>query len=131
VSIWEKSEGVLMLESRASLEITLETNAIVEFTITNMILCDEQERFHFEKDYKVNGEIWQVHKGDADPFPSRPHAHCVGGRDRFVGLKLHLGTRELFHGSKSKELFLGKKQFGRLIELIQPKFPEIQLPLKS
>jgi hypothetical protein len=35
-------------------------------------------KFLIQKDYKVDGEIWQVHKGDADPFPSRPHAHCVG-----------------------------------------------------
>jgi hypothetical protein len=72
-----------------------------------------------------------VHKADADPFPSRPHAHCVGGRLRFVGLKLHLGTRQLFDGPKATDLFLPKKPFARLIELIKPKFPEINLPLST
>ena len=54
-----------------------------------------------EDDYRVNGEVWRVHKFDADPFPSRPHAHCVSGAKRFVGRKLHLGTRELFIGHQS------------------------------
>lgn len=38
-----------------------------------------------QKDYKVEGCVWQVHKTDADPFPSRPHAHCLGGPSRYVG----------------------------------------------
>ncbi|MEO6685322.1 MAG: hypothetical protein ABIN24_05130 [Dyadobacter sp.] len=25
--------------------------------------------------FKVNGSIWIIHKNDADPFPSNPHAH--------------------------------------------------------
>jgi hypothetical protein len=47
-----------------------------------------------EEDYRIKGEVWRVHKGDADPYPSKPHAHCVGGAKRFVGLTLHLGTGE-------------------------------------
>jgi hypothetical protein len=86
-------------------------------------------RFLIQKDYKVAGEVWQVHKGDADPFPSCPHAHCVGGKQRFIGLKLHLGSRELFDGRKSIGLYLPRKPFERLIKLIQPKFPNINLPL--
>lgn len=50
-------------------------------------------RFILEEDYRVSGEIWQVHKSDVDPYPSKPHAHCVGGAKRFVGLTLHLGKR--------------------------------------
>jgi hypothetical protein len=53
-------------------------------------------RMLIQKDYRVGGEVWRVHKNDPDPFPSRPHAHCVGRADRFVGLKLHLGTAQLF-----------------------------------
>jgi hypothetical protein len=85
--------------------------------------------FHMQKDYRVDGEVWQVHKYDADPFPSRPHAHCVGGRANFVSRKLHLGTRQLYRGSEALDLFLHKKPFMRLIELIRPKFPEITLPI--
>lgn len=83
-----------------------------------------------QKDYKVSGEVWQVHKGDADPFPSRPHAHCIGGKSRFIGWKLHLGTRELFDGSRFTKLYMHKKPFAKLIHLIQPKFPDVILPLE-
>jgi hypothetical protein len=86
-------------------------------------------RVMVQKDYRVAGEVWQVHKSDADPFPSRPHAHCVGGKQRFIGLKLHLGTRQLWDGSRAMDLFLPKKPFARLINMIQPKFPDIILPI--
>ena len=91
------------------------------------------EGMHFlEEDFNVDGEIWRVHKNDPDPYPSNPHAHCIAGAKRFVGCKLHLGTRELFD-SKNKPLgrFLLKKQFDRLIDLIRPKFPGLTLPLKT
>lgn len=64
-------------------------------------------------------------------FPSQPHAHCIGGPTRFIGSKLHLGTRQLFAGAKPLGLFLHKKPFTKLIKLIQPKFPSIKLPLES
>ncbi|MBY3029467.1 hypothetical protein HF265_10120 [Rhizobium leguminosarum] len=86
-------------------------------------------RLLIQKDYKVDGYVWQVHKTDADPFPSCPHAHCLGGPSRYVGTKLHLGNRQLFSGPKPLDLFLPKKPFDRLIKLIQPKFPTIELPL--
>jgi hypothetical protein len=85
--------------------------------------------FILEEDFAVGGEIWRVHKADADPFPSRPHAHCIGGKKRFVGCKLHLGTAELYNGREALGRYLAEKQFSRLIELIRPKFPGIELPL--
>lgn len=84
-----------------------------------------------EKDYRVDGEVWRVHKGDPDPFPSMPHAHCVGGAKRFVGLTLHLGTRELYDRRKPTGRYLSADSFERLIEMIQPKFPNIKLPLPT
>lgn len=84
-----------------------------------------------EEDFRVDGEIWRVHKNDADPFPSNPHAHCVGGAKRFIGLTLHLGTGELFRSRASTGRRLGTPQFERLIQLIQPKFPHIRLPLPA
>lgn len=86
-------------------------------------------RYILEKDYRVKGEVWRVHKGDADPFPSSPHAHCVGGAQRFIGCTLHLGTADLYYGRKPLGRRLERKQFERLIELIKPKFPGITLPL--
>lgn len=97
----------------------------------DMFYEDANGRILVQKDYRVDGEVWQVHKFDADPFPSRPHAHCVGGRAKFVGLKLHLGTRQLWDGPRPMDLFLPKKPFIRLCELIRPKFPEIVLPLPA
>jgi hypothetical protein len=44
-----------------------------------------------EERVKSNGEVWVIHKNDADPFPSIPHAHNYES-----GHKLHLGTGELF-----------------------------------
>jgi hypothetical protein len=82
-----------------------------------------------QKDYRVAGEVWQVHKSDADPFPSHPHAHSVGGRQKFIGLKLHLGTRQLWDGRRAMDLSIPKKPFARLIAMIQPKLPDTVLPI--
>jgi hypothetical protein len=38
-------------------------------------------------------------------------------------------TRQLFHGPRATELFLPKKPFARLIELIRPKFLGVVLPI--
>jgi hypothetical protein len=80
-------------------------------------------------DYRVSGDVWRVHKADPDPFPSRPHAHCIGGARILVGCKLHLGTAELYKGRDPLGRFLAPKQFDRLIVLIRPKFPDLILPL--
>jgi len=97
----------------------------------NVVFENVEGYISVQKDYKVDNCVWQVHKTDADPFPSQPHAHCIGGPTRFVGNKLHLGTRQLFAGAKPLDLFLHKKPFTKLIKLIQPKFPSIKLPLES
>lgn len=48
-----------------------------------------------EAEVKLQGEIWIVHKNDADPFPSNPHAHNYRNR-----LKMHLGNGDLYKGKK-------------------------------
>lgn len=85
--------------------------------------------FILEEDFKVSGEVWRVHKSDADPHPSNPHAHCIGGAKRNVGCTLHLGTAELYRKRDALGRFLDPTQFERLIELIRPKFPGVALPL--
>lgn len=82
-----------------------------------------------EDDYRVAGEVWRIYKGDVDPFPSRPHAHCIGGANRFVGCKLHLGTAQLYKGATPLGRFLVQKQFDQLLTLIRPKFPDLVFPL--
>ena len=92
----------------------------------------DSDRYILEEDYKVSGDIWRVHLNDADPFPSKPHAHCIGGTKRFIGKKLHLGTGQLYdNANKALGRRLASGQFQRLIELIRPKFPDIELPLKT
>lgn len=49
-----------------------------------------------EETIRLGGEQWRINKYDADPFPSNPHAHNLKN-----GLKLHLGTGELFKKRKS------------------------------
>lgn len=44
-----------------------------------------------ERAVRVHGEVWRIHKNDADPFPSNPHGHNLE-----TGHKLHLGTGELY-----------------------------------
>jgi hypothetical protein len=111
-------------------EIVADTDEFVLFTLgVEMIYETSVGTLVVQKDYKVDGEVWQVHKSDADPFPSKPHAHCVGGRENFVGKKLHLGTRRLYKGPNALDLFLPKKPFARLIEVIKPKFPGLELPI--
>lgn len=80
-----------------------------------------------KKNFKSRGSIWQVHKYDADPFPSLPHAHCSEGM--WQGYKLHLGTREIFSGAKRTDFKLKKKEFSILCNLINEHFEEFSLPL--
>jgi hypothetical protein len=47
--------------------------------------------FVTEAQVKFRGEIWRVHKNDADPFPSSPHAHNYRLR-----IKMHLGNGDLY-----------------------------------
>lgn len=113
-------------------EILDDTAEYVDVTVGLLEMQDAKGRFLLQKDYRVSGEVWRVHKSDEDPYPSSPHAHCIGGADRFIGYKLHLGTEELYD-RKNKPLgfFLEKKKFLRLIVTIQPKFLTVPLPLQS
>ncbi len=101
----------------------------IDINWLSSIWKDKAGRLLIEKDYHVGGEIWRVHKNDPDPFPSKPHAHCIAGPKRLLGCKLHLGTAELFNGKESIGRYLEDKKFDRLIELVHSKFPEIILPL--
>jgi hypothetical protein len=108
-----------------------DTAEYVDATVGVMEMVLKNGYSILEEDYRVKGEVWRVHKGDADPYPSKPHAHCVGGAKRFVGLALHLGTAELYDGRTPLGRYLSPAQFDRLIEMIRPKFPGITLPLAT
>lgn len=56
--------------------------------------------------YKLKGEIWIVHKYDADPFPSSPHAHNYQ-----QNIVMHLGNGGLYRkrdhlGFANRKVFL-------------------------
>jgi len=53
---------------------------------------------------KRDGCIWRIHKNDADPFPSNPHAHNLES-----GLKLDLSTGELYLGRRSSGTSIARK----------------------
>jgi len=61
-----------------------------------------------EQTVRRHGQVWRIHRNDADPFPSNPHGHNLDS-----GLKLHLGTGELFR----KKLFVGKIQAKDLLAI--------------
>jgi hypothetical protein len=61
----------------------------VEFEVSP--IPDRIMRDFNEVSVKRDGCIWRIHKNDADPFPSNPHAHNVES-----GLKLDLSTGALY-----------------------------------
>lgn len=69
---------------------------------------------HIKKqNYKLKGEIWTVHKNDADPFPSSPHAHNYQ-----QNIVMHLGNGSLYR--KRDHLgFANRKVFLHLRSLIK------------
>ena len=112
-------------------EFVSETEEYIDICLGLSEWQDSEGNDVIEKDYRVKGEVWRVHKSDADPFPSNPHAHCIDGTERFIGCTLHLGTRELYRKRKTTGKLLAQKQFDQLIKLIQPKFPDTRLPLEG
>lgn len=93
-----------------------EVLAVAEFE--ESIIPEGTERALFEEKMKHKGEIWLIHKYDADPFPSNPHGH-----NHESNLKLHLGTGDLY---------MGKKVVGSLsrknLEALREKVKHVVLP---
>lgn len=70
-----------------------------------------------KKRYRVNGEIWEIHKSDVDPFPSSPHAHNYD-----KNLSLHLGNGRLYRkrnfvGMAKRKEFLALRDRVTCVEL--------------
>lgn len=102
----ESMEPVDLLDKKLSsdqmIELLLEYNftkpeIIAQIELKDSILPEGTPKLLTEKTVKVKGEIWVIHKNDADPFPSTPHAHNYES-----GISLHLGTGEFFDKRKSK-----------------------------
>jgi hypothetical protein len=111
--------------------ILAETEVAIDLELGLTQWVTSAGQYILEADYRVAGQVWQVHKGDADPYPSRPHAHCIAGPIKIQGCTLHLGTAELFRGRKGLNRYLAPRQFEALLEKIRPKFPGLIFPLPA
>jgi hypothetical protein len=77
-----------------------------------------------EADVKLRGGKWTVHKYDADPFPSNPHAHNYA-----QALKLHLANGDLYqHESRVRCGRMERKHLIQLRSLVARKNATIALP---
>jgi hypothetical protein len=112
-------------------ELLTDDDEVIQFTCGFIDAENTEGLSLLQKSYRLRGEVWQVHKGDADPYPSNPHAHCIEGRRFYEGLKLHLGTGDLYRGSEFTGVHYPRKDFLRLCEMIQPKFPHLAFPLAT
>src|ERR1700722_8173469 len=64
----------------------LRPNVLCEISLEESIMPEDFPLLLTEAKVKFKGEIWSIHKTDADPFPSNPHAHNYERR-----LKMDLG----------------------------------------
>ncbi len=71
---------------------------------------------------KAAGEVWEVYKYDADPFPSQPHAHNMEN-----GLKLDISTGKLYLKREEKGQ-IRPKHLSQIRSKIQEKYKDIELP---
>ena len=76
--------------------------------IDEVVIPEDVSRILEEQKIKRNGRIWDIHKNDADPFPSNPHAHNYG-----ENIKLDLSNGNFFRHRK----YLGKMKKKHLIAL--------------
>jgi hypothetical protein len=123
----ERSESVLRdrLDVQRIIDLLRDYNfaslfpqVLIEITLDEPAIPAGAQRRLEERTVKAAGEVWRVHKSDADPFPSNPHAHNLES-----GLKLHLGTGELF----LKRQLAGKITEEKLMSIRQ-KLPGVPLP---
>ena len=84
---------------------------LAEIELEDGIVPEGTTRLLTEKTVKVKGELWRVHKNDADPWPSNPHAHNYD-----AGLTLHLGTGELFDANRKSVGNIGAKKLAAIRE---------------
>lgn len=82
------------------------------------IIPEDTEQAINEQQVRHCGEVWVIHRNDADPFPSDPHAHNYESN-----LKLHLGTGNLY----LKKRIVGKVGRKELIA-IREKISYLTLP---
>lgn len=91
------------------------------------------------KSWRVGGDLWCVERAtewdrekskSVRVSPPRLNAYCISGGADLTMLELDLGTQRLTSRvSGPLDRYLDQSQFDRLIGLVKPKFPDIDLPL--
>ena len=115
------------------LEITYEEarSVLSDFDFTSVLFKVESERdiiardllMQFKVQIKSKGLIWIIHKYDADPFPSNPHAH-----ELVSGIKLDLKNGKCYRKKvlvtriKKKDLIIIRNQAEKNFDL-----PELEI----
>jgi hypothetical protein len=83
------------------------------------LIPDGMPRLLTEQTIKAGGEVWRIHKNDADPFPSVPHAHNLD-----TGAVMHLGTGDLYDKNRKVVKNIGCKALldirGKLAKFALP-----------
>ena len=88
----------------------MEDEILAEIEFAQSPIPDRTLRRLDEVTIKRDGCIWRIHKNDADPFPSNPHAHNLES-----GLKMDLSSGSLYFG----RTFTGKKVSRKDLEFIR------------
>lgn len=87
----------------------LHPEILAEFTEDEPLVPQSIPRLLTEQTVKVKGEVWRVHKNDADPFPSVPHAHNYES-----GVVLDLGSGDMFDRNRKCIGAIGCKKLLRI-----------------
>lgn len=98
---------------------------LCEISLDESVLPDDLPLHLLEAEVKLDGTKWTIHKYDADPFPSNPHAHNYARN-----VKLHLGNGLLYFGKERKSSCgqMHKKELVKLRGLVQQRNATIMLP---
>ena len=109
-SLWDiniTSPEALELLNKFDFDTLSKTITTTEDIIPSQFLFSRKVRV------KSKGLIWVVHKYDADPFPSNPHAHLLD-----TNIKLDLSTGNCFHIRKYVHT-ISKKELLEIREKIE------------
>jgi hypothetical protein len=116
---WTAESLALALQSCKAIVALPSVIAVAVFE--SSIVPEGTEEGTYDELVKHKGELWYIHRHDADPQPSNPHAHNYE-----KGLKLHLGNGDLYHGTKLVGR-LPQKTFLQLREKVK----HVELPVLS
>lgn len=108
VEIWNVStskEEIVLALSNFDFD-TFDREITVEFDVSEFM--DSSSINHRRVGVKWNNSLWRIHKNDADPFPSTPHAHQMD-----QNVKLDLSTGALYQLREK----VGKLRKKQLLEI--------------